>query len=81
MYHCPDLKLYYRKLVEEIKKHAFDTKTDILTEKVEVTDINPHTYRHLIFIFLLRKSIHWGKKDCIFNKPGQTGFLNVEEFK
>jgi hypothetical protein len=48
---------------------------------IEVTEINPHTYGHLIFD-KEAKSTQWKKKKASStNNAGLTGRLHVEECK
>jgi hypothetical protein len=70
----PDLKLYYRAIVIIKKKKAAwywywywysDRQVD-QWNRIENTEMNPHTYGHLIFD-KGAKTIQW-QKDSIFNR-------------
>jgi hypothetical protein len=63
----PDLKLYYRALVIKTAWYLYrDRQVDQL-DRIEDPEINPHTYKHLIF-HKECKTIQLEKKKSIFNK-------------
>jgi hypothetical protein len=48
------------------------------TSGIEVPEINPHSYRHLIFDKRI-KNIHWRKHSLSTNGAVKTGYLHTED--
>ena len=78
----PDLKLYYRAIM--IKKTALFWHSDNQVDKwnrIEDTEMNQHTYCHLIFDKGY-KTIQWEKKtEFSSNVTGTTGGQHADECK
>jgi hypothetical protein len=57
----PDLKLYYRAMVIKTAWYWYSDRKVNQWTRIEDTEMNPHTYVHLIF-HKVAKTIHWGKR-------------------
>ena len=73
----PDLKLYYRVIVIKTAWYWYSDRQVDQWHRIEDSEMNPHTYGHLILTSQLKPSR--GKKTAFSkNGAGTTGCYHVE---
>ena len=68
----PELKLYYRVIVTKTAWFWYSGRQVDQWNRIEDTEMNPHTYGHLIFD-KGAKTIQWRKDNIKKNYAGSTG--------
>jgi hypothetical protein len=73
----PDFKLYYKAIAIKPTWYWHKNSYDDQSDRIEDSDMNPHSYIHLIFD-KVAKNIQWRKDTSSTNGAGKNRYLPAE---